>query len=283
MAQADIDKLLRLIARLRSPEGCPWDRKQTLHDVRAYLLEEAHEAAAAIDGADRQDLREEIGDLLFQAVFVARLAEEEGAFDLGDAIDAVHAKMIERHPHVFGGERLNDAAEVHRAWERRKASSTDTRTGAARRLLGGIPATLPALTAAQRISQKAAGVGFDWSGPAEVLDKVCEEAAEVAEVAGLRPSAGGWEQELPKPEAKGGDRRREEIGDLLFAVVNLARHLEVDAEAALATANRKFRRRFEAMEAGLAHRERSLADATPDEMEDAWAEAKRAERSSDPL
>ncbi len=266
MAQADIEKLRRLVAHLRSPDGCPWDRKQTLRDVRAYLLEEAHEAAAAIDGEDPQELRDELGDLIFQAVFVARLAEEEGAFDLGDAIDAAQAKMIERHPHVFGekhsdDEQLEDAAAVHRAWERRKASRRGAGPGARHQLLGGVPATLPALTAAQRMSQKAAGVGFDWSHSGQVLEKVREEVAEVAEVA----SAGNRA------------RCREEIGDLLFAVVNLARHLEVDAEAALAGANRKFRRRFEAVEARLADGGRNLADATQGEMEDAWNEAKQAE------
>ncbi len=265
MAQADIEKLRQLIVHLRSADGCPWDRKQTLHDVRAYLLEEAHEAAAAIDGDDRHELRDELGDLIFQAVFVARLAEEEGAFDLGDAIDAAHAKMIERHPHVFGGEKLADAAAVHRAWERRKAAGpSDSDSG---RLLGGIPATLPALTAAQRMSQKAAGVGFDWAAPGEVLAKVREEVAEVAEVI----------------EAGDHDLCREELGDLLFAVVNLARHLDVDSEAALAGANRKFRRRFEAVEAGLAERGQGLADASLDEMEAAWAATKRAEKAADPL
>ncbi len=265
MPQADIEKLRRLVIRLRSPDGCPWDRKQTLRDVRAYLLEEAHEAAAAIDGDDRRQLRDELGDLIFQAVFVARLAEDEGAFDLGDAIDAVHAKMIERHPHVFGGDKLPDAAAVHRAWERRKAS----RRGGPNRagFLGGMPATLPALTAAQRMGQKAAGVGFDWTAASEVLDKVREEVAEVTETiaAGDR------------------GRRQEELGDLLFAVVNLARHLEVDAEAALAGANRKFRRRFEAVEEGLAERGRKLADATLAEMEEAWEAVKKAETGDDPI
>ncbi len=262
MAKADIEKLRRLVIRLRSGDGCPWDREQTIEDLRAYLLEEAHEAVAAIDGGDRHHLREELGDMIFQAVFVARLAEEEGAFDLGDAIDGVHAKMIERHPHVFGGDKLEDAASVHRAWERRKLSESGTRR---RRLLEGIPASLPALTAALRMTQKAAGVGFDWTTPGEVLEKVREELAEVAEVVA----------------ATGGDDRRrcqEEIGDLLFAVVNLARHLGLDPEAALAGAGRKFRRRFEAVEATFADRRNGLAEATMEEMEKAWEAAKRTER-----
>ena len=255
MAKADIEKLRQLIIRLRSDDGCPWDREQSLADLRAYLLEEAHETAAAIDGGDRRHLREELGDLLFQATFVARLAEEEGAFDLGDAIDAVHAKMVERHPHVFGDDRLEDADAVHRAWERRKLSRD-------RRLLDGIPASLPGLIAAQRMSQKAAGVGFDWTGADEVLAKVREELAEVAAV------AGGGDR----------DRCREEIGDLLFAIVNLARHLGVDPEAAMAAANGKFRRRFEAVETAFEDRQDGIADATLEEMEEAWQQAKRAER-----
>ncbi len=259
MAPADIDKLRRLIARLRAPDGCPWDREQTLDDVRAYLLEEAHETAAAIDGGDRRELLAELGDLIFQIAFVARLTEEEGAFDLGDAIDAVHAKMIERHPHVFGNERLDSAADVRRAWERRKL--TGAGSGPERSVLAGVPASLPALTAALRIGQKAAGAGFDWQDAADVLDKVREEVAEVTE------AAGAGSRELHK----------EEIGDLLFAVVNLARHLGVDPEGALAGANRKFRRRFEALEATFASRGQSLAEATLDEMEAVWQEVKRNE------
>ena len=263
MGKADIEKLQRLIIRLRSADGCPWDRKQTLGDLRAYLLEEAHEAAAAIDGDDRDHLCEELGDLIFQTVFVARLAEEEDAFDLGDAIDAVHAKMIERHPHVFGEEKLDDAAAVHRAWERRKLARRKASNRSTGGLLEGIPTSLPALTGALRITQKAAGVGFDWSTPGEVLDKVREELTEVGEV------------------VEKGDRLRcqDEIGDLLFAVVNLARHLGIDPEAAMAGANGKFSRRFQAVEAAFEERNHGLAEATLEEMEDVWQEVKRAERS----
>ncbi len=256
MAVADIEKLRRLVVRLRSEDGCPWDREQTLDDFRAYLLEEAHETAAAIDGDDRHHLCEELGDLLFQAVFIARLAEEEGAFDLGDAIDGIHAKMIERHPHVFGDHRLEDAGAVHRAWERSKLARRQASGRDAGRLLEGIPASLPALTAALRMTQKAAGVGFDWTTPAEVLDKVREELAEVEEA------------------IEGGDRARcqDEIGDLLFAVANLARHLGIDPEAAAAGGNAKFRRRFETVEA--AFDDRGLAEVSLEEMEAAWQEAK---------
>lgn len=262
MASADIEKLRRLVARLRSADGCPWDREQTLEDVRAFLLEEAHEAAAAIDGGDLKELSGELGDLIFQAVFAARLAEEEGAFALGDVIDGVHAKMIERHPHVFGGEILADARAVHRAWERRKVSQP---SGPAS-VLGGVPASLPALTGALRISQKAAGGGFDWTGASAVLAKVREEVDEVAEAA----------------DADDRPRCKEELGDLLFAVASLARHLRVDPEAALAAANLKFRRRFEAVEATLAKAGGSVAEASMEEMESAWEEVKRSERA-DPI
>lgn len=263
---ADIEKLRQLIRRLRAPDGCPWDREQTMDDVRAYLLEEAHETAAAIDGGDRQELLGELGDLIFQATFVAHLAEEEGAFDLAAVIDVVHAKMIERHPHVFGEEKLPDAAAVHRAWERRKMLGRDDGTTEASRrsLLQGVPDSLPALTGALRMTQKAAAVGFDWPEVSAVVDKVREELAEVDDV--LAHGDRG--------------RQKEEIGDLLFAVVNLARHLKIDAEAALSGANRKFRRRFEVVEEVLADRGQSVADASLDEMDAVWNEVKQREGSA---
>ncbi len=265
---ADIDKLRRLVSRLRSPEGCPWDREQTLTDLRAYLLEEAHEAAAAIDAGDDAALAGELGDLLFQVVFVAGLAEERGAFDLASVIDAVEAKMIERHPHVFGaarpsgvrpsGEVLADAAAVRGAWERRKLRQDRDRS-----LLAGVPASLPALTGAYRISQKAAGVGFDWPDAGAVLDKVDEELAELRAV-------------LDAPRRDEGAAAAE-LGDLLFAVASLARHLGIDPEAALARGNLKFRRRFRELEERFAARGRSIADADSAEMDREWRAVKRRE------
>lgn len=259
---ADIEKLRQLVRRLRAPDGCPWDRKQTLRDVRAYLLEEAHEAAAAIDGGRAVEIEEEMGDLLFQVVFVAQLAEEEGSFDLATVIDGIHHKMVERHPHVFGGEALADAAAVVQSWERRKAA----KKSAERSLLAGVAPTLPALTAAYRLTQKAAGVGFDWASARDVLAKVEEELAEVEECLDT-----------------GGEELREEIGDLLFSVANLARHLGIDPEAALAGGNRKFVRRFAAVENRLAGLGRPLAEASLEEMERQWQEVKVAERPEDPL
>jgi MazG family protein len=264
----DLARLTALVARLRAPDGCPWDRDQTLADLRAYLLEEAHETAAAIDSGDRSALAGELGDLLFQVAFVVRLAEEAGEFTLAEPIDAVEAKMIARHPHVFGGEKLSDARAVREAWERRKLRevSADSETAVRPSLLdGATAATLPALVAAYRLTQKAAGVGFDWKRTAEVLDKLDEEISELkAELA------------RPVPER---DRLRDEVGDLLFTVANLARHLEIDPEGALAGANLKFRRRFSEVESAMSSDGRSLADASLDEMDAAWNDAKRREQS----
>lgn len=262
----DVDKLCRLVAKLRAPDGCPWDREQQLGDLRAYLLEEAHEVAAAIDGGGWSGLRGELGDLLFQLVFIATLAEEAGAFSLGEVIDGVHAKMIERHPHVFGDQELDTADEVRQAWERRKLSAAGGES-----LLSGVPPSLPALTGAYRISQKVAGVGFDWPDARAVVDKVREELAEVESA--VRSAAGPGE---PDDEVSG--EIDEEIGDLLFAVASLARHLKVDPEAALARGNLKFRRRFQALEKAFVRAGRSLADADGEELEAEWEAVKRRER-----
>jgi ATP diphosphatase len=265
--RADLERLLDLVAVLRGPGGCPWDREQGLGDVRAYLLEEAHEAAAAIDRGDWQELAGELGDLLFQVAFVACVAREAGAFDLGEVIAGSHRKMVARHPHVFGEAEARDAAAVRQAWERRKLDEGDGATApkGPKALLAGVPASLPALLAAYRMSQKAAGVGFDWPDASAVLEKVDEELAE------LRGALAGGDQAAGAAVA-------EELGDLLFTVANLARKLEVDPEAALARANLKFRRRFARLEAELAARGRRLGEATLAELEELWAIAKAAER-----
>jgi len=255
---ADLQPLLDLVERLRAPDGCPWDREQGLGEVRAYLLEEAHELAAAIDGGDWREIAGELGDLLFQAAFIGRLAAEAGAFELAGAIDGVRRKMVARHPHVFGGEELADAAAVRAAWERRKLQEEPERAS----LLAGVPASLPALLGAYRLTQKAAGVGFDWPAAAEVLAKAEEEIDELRHA--LAAGAAGAASAV-----------REEVGDLLFTVANLARKLEIDPEAALAAANRKFRRRFEHVERGLAARGQRLGEATLAEMDALWDEAKR--------
>jgi len=255
---ADLQPLLDLVERLRAPDGCPWDREQGLGEVRAYLLEEAHELAAAIDGGDWREIAGELGDLLFQAAFIGRLAAEAGAFELAGAIDGVRRKMVARHPHVFGGEELADAAAVRAAWERRKLQAEPERAS----LLAGVPPSLPALLGAYRLTQKAAGVGFDWPAAEAVLAKAEEEIDELR-----RALAAGAAGDAPAV--------REEVGDLLFTAANLARKLEIDPEAALAAANRKFRRRFEHVERGLAARGQRLGEATLAEMDALWDEAKR--------
>ncbi|HSG40634.1 MAG TPA: nucleoside triphosphate pyrophosphohydrolase [Thermoanaerobaculia bacterium] len=250
----DLQKLLDLVARLRAPDGCPWDREQTLPDVRAYLLEEAHELAGAIDAGDWEELGEELGDMLFQVAFIGRLAEEAGAFSLSQVIDNVHRKMVERHPHVFGDEVLADAEAVRQAWERRKLQKEPKRES----LFSGVPSSLPALLASYRLTQKAAGVGFDWPDAGPVLDKAEEEIAEVREALAQGDKAAV----------------REEMGDLLFTLANLARKLDVDPEAALAGTNRKFRERFAKIEEGLAARGKTAAEATLEEMDELWEAAK---------
>ena len=250
-----------LLARLRGPDGCPWDQEQKIEDIRGYLLEEAHEVASAIDKRDWDELCSELGDLLFEIVFVAQIAQEKSKFDISQVVDRIEAKMIERHPHVFADERLADSTAVRKAWERRKQE----KRGADESALGGVPASLPALLAAYRMSQKAAALGFDWSEPDEVLEKISEEIAELR-------------QALQTPDRE--DRRqavREEMGDLILAVAKLSRKLELDPEAALARSNEKFRLRFQWIEKELAKAERSVPDATMDELEQLWQEAKRVE------
>jgi MazG family protein len=259
MSEAKLQPLVELIARLRAPDGCPWDQQQTLDSVRAYLLEEAHEAAAAIDSGDLDELSGELGDLLFQVVFTATLADEAGGLSLTEIIERIRAKMVERHPHVFSDAVLETPAEVQQAWEQRKASSSALEESQ----LAGVPDSLPALLGAYRMSQKAAGVGFDWPDTTGVLAKVHEELAEV-------------EQEIAQPVDRAAVA--EELGDLLFAIANLCRHLDVDPESALAKANLKFRRRFNHIERSLAGEGRRPDQATLNELEARWDEAKQLER-----
>ncbi|MDX1503990.1 MAG: nucleoside triphosphate pyrophosphohydrolase [Thermoanaerobaculia bacterium] len=257
-------RLADLVARLRQPDGCPWDREQTLNDLRAYLLEEAHEVAAAIDSGAGPELAEELGDLAFLVAFVARLAEEKQAFTLESVLAGAEAKIVSRHPHVFAGDRLDSAEEVRRAWEERKAR----RRARGDSLLSGVPATLPALVSAYRITQKAAGVGFDWPDPPAVLDKLVEEGDEL--------------RELLEGDAPPTDRVREEVGDLLFTAANLARKLGIDPESALAAANAKFRHRFRRLEEELMRDGIDLAAATPEQMEAAWERVKTAASAGRP-
>jgi ATP diphosphatase len=265
----EIARLIEIMAALRSPgTGCPWDLEQSFATIAPYTIEEAFEVAEAIARGDMEDIREELGDLLLQVVFHARMAEEQNAFDFGDVVLAICEKLIRRHPHVFGNAGRLPTEEVNRLWQQIKADEKAAR--AARRaatppgggVLDGVPAALPALMRADKLQAKASGVGFDWGAVGPVLDKIREEAGEIATA------------------AAGGDREQiaGEVGDLLFAVVNLARHLGVEPEAALRTTNAKFERRFATIERALATQGRTPAQATLDEMDRLWEAAKAAER-----
>ena len=270
----DIRRLNEIMAALRTPEtGCPWDLEQTFATIVPYTLEEAYEVADAIERGDVADLCDELGDLLLQVVFHARMAEEEGRFDFGDVVDAITRKLIRRHPHVFGEARDLSSDEVKALWGRIKAEEKRERAEArnaagmpaeaAIGALAGVPLALPALTRALKLQQKAGKVGFDWNDPRAVLAKLREEIDEV-------------EAEL---DANDAERVAGEVGDLLFAVANLARHLQVDPEAALRGANAKFERRFAHIESRLGEVGREPADATLDEMEALWSEAKQREKA----
>jgi MazG family protein len=268
---ATFNDLVALMARLRSPEGCPWDREQTYETLAPMLLEEAYEAFEAVESAREGhplELRDELGDLLFQIVFYAQVAAERGEFTIEDVTDAIHAKMVRRHPHVFGEARADDAAEVLRNWEAIKAEekrAAGTSAGAeAESLLDGVSRKAPALMEAHQLSTKAARVGFDWQHLEDIFSKLHEEIEELREA--IR-------QESPDAEANH-SRVREELGDLLFAVTNIARHLQVEPEAALKATSRKFRRRFRFIEQSLRARSRSVDQATLEEMEALWQEAK---------
>jgi MazG family protein len=267
MTGTPIERLIAIMARLRDPaRGCPWDREQNFATIAPYTIEEAYEVADAIARNDMADLKDELGDLLFQVVFHARMAEEAGSFAFGDVADAISDKMERRHPHVFGDVVIRDAAHQTEAWEAHKARERDAGEGAASgkaSALAGVPLALPALLRAEKLGKRAARVGFDWPDASAVLDKVREEAGEISDAIG--------EKESP-------ERIGQEIGDLLFAAAQLARHYKLNPETVLRDANARFERRFRYVEAGLAARGRSPADANLDELEALWSEAKKAER-----
>ncbi len=260
MPKRSFDELVALMTRLRSPEGCPWDRKQTLPDLKPYVIEEAYEVVDAIDRDDRASLLEEIGDLLLQAVFITELTREEGTFDVYDSITAIHDKLVRRHPHVFGDVVAHDAEQVLVNWEKLKR---DERQAENKSVLSGVPQSMPALLKASRLTEKAARVGFDWRRTEDVFDKLDEEMAELREAV-----ASG---ETSKME--------DEIGDLLFTIANIARKVNVNAEEALQSTNRKFMRRFESMESQVREQGRNLDQLDLEEMDHLWDEAKAAERA----
>jgi ATP diphosphatase len=271
---SDITRLIDIMAALRTPgSGCPWDLEQNFATIAPYTIEEAYEVAEAISRGDLEDLKDELGDLLLQVVFHARMAQEQGTFAFPDVVQAITEKLIRRHPHVFGGSRGLSTGEVNVQWDAIKAQERAAKADAGgtaaaesdlRRegALSGVSAGLPALTRALKLQQKAGKVGFDWNDPKAVLAKIREEADEI-------------ESELGAGKR---DEIEAEIGDLMFAVVNLARHLDVDTETALRATNLKFERRFASIEAALAKRGKTPADATLDEMDALWNEAKAAEK-----
>jgi ATP diphosphatase len=269
----DIGRLLDIMAALRTPQtGCPWDLAQDFSTIAPYTLEEAYEVADAIARGDLADLREELGDLLLQVVFHARMAAEQGAFDFGDVVQGITEKLIRRHPHVFGqdssSERTHTPQAVEGLWQRIKAQEKEEKAArnggnATEGALAGVPVTLPALTRALKLQSKASQVGFDWNDPRAVLRKIREEADEI-------------EAELDRTEFDAAAVAAE-AGDLLFAAVNLVRHLRADPEAVLRATNRKFERRFAAIERALAARGKSPAEATLAEMDALWDEAKDEE------
>ena len=273
---ADFNDLVALMARLRSPEGCPWDREQTYATLAPMLLEEAYEAFEAVEEARQgrpAELRDELGDLLFQIVFYAQVAGERGEFDITDVTDAIHSKMVRRHPHVFGDVTVRDNGELLRNWEAMKAEEKRAAGKGGEQadasLLDGVSSKAPALMEAHQLTVKAARVGFDWEKVEDVIDKLLEELGELR-------AAVGEQREGEAGDEERAARVREEVGDLLFAAANIARHLGVEPEAALKLTNRKFRRRFRHVERGLQGRGRELGDATLDEMEELWQEAKNS-------
>lgn len=254
-----LDELIRIMATLRSPQGCPWDREQTLQSLRPFLLEETYEALEAIDRDDPRGLCEELGDVLFEVVFLSCIAEEQGHFTLADVASGVADKLVRRHPHVFGdAEKLGSADAVLVKWEELKAAERPAGT-APKTLLSGVPISLPALLRAYEYSARAATVGFDWVRAEDVLDKIDEEAREIRGAVEARRSDGHVE---------------EEIGDLLFAVANLARKLGVEPEAALRKANDKFRGRFEELERRVTARGEKLREMGIDALEQEWQSIK---------
>jgi nucleoside triphosphate diphosphatase len=267
------EHLVEIMRRLRAPDGCPWDREQTPASLRPFVLEETYEVLEAIESGTPAHLCDELGDFLFEAVFLAQMSEEAGQFGIGEAIDAICDKLVRRHPHVFAradGDAALTSHQVIEKWETLKAREREAAGLPAKRAkttLGGVPKTLPSLLRAYEISSRAAAVGFDWAKADDVLDKIDEEVTEVR-------------REVESGATGHMSRAEEEMGDLLFAIANLSRKLGVEPEAALRRANEKFTARFDSMEKAFASRGQSMSAATLDEMEEEWQRVKVRERRS---
>ena len=292
----DVARLIEIMARLRTPEtGCPWDLEQTFETIAPHTIEEAYEVADAIERRDMADLKDELGDLLLQVVYHARMAEEAGAFAFGDVVEGVRRKMIRRHPHVFGDASACSAGDVNGIWDKIKAEERAEKAqerarlsqlaipDAAPSMLADVPIALPALTRAIKLQDKAAKVGFDWPNLAPVFDKLKEELAEFEDVAlPADPRAAGTGAPAPSGrlrEAESEGAIKEEFGDILFVMANIARHLKIDPETCLRAANQKFVRRFAHIEARLAEQGRAPAQSTLAEMDALWDEAKALEKT----
>jgi MazG family protein len=257
-AGEEFQKLVDIMARLRGPDGCPWDREQTLESLRGFVLEETYEVLDAIDRADHDDLRGEIGDLLFEGVFLAQIETDESRFTVADSLRHISEKLIRRHPHIFGStEGIDTPGAVVEQWEQIKATEQQSK-GQKKALLAGVPRAMPSLARANEIGTRVAAVGFEWEKTEDVITKIEEEVAELREASVHESHA----------------RAEEEMGDLLFSIANLSRRLGIDPESALRKANEKFTKRFTELEAIFEERGESIHDATLEQMEAVWAQVK---------
>jgi MazG family protein len=293
------ERAIAIMERLRAPGGCPWDREQTFDSIKPYTLEETYEVLEAIDNRDWNELPGELGDLLLQVLFYSEMAKEQGTFSIDDVLDRLSDKLVNRHPHVFGDTKADTSAEVKRNWEALKTEERKKRLGdnvneaegaakiSPQSILAGISSSMPSLLEAHKLSSRAAQVGFDWPNMEGLFDKLAEETSELREHLQAFPAPG------PRPEGRGvaGSGRQivaedlrarleEEVGDLLFVLVNIARYLALDPESALRKTNRKFRRRFQWMEQRLDEDGSTLENASMDELESLWQQAKRREKQS---
>jgi MazG family protein len=264
-----LERLMEIMARLRAPDGCPWDREQSFDTIKKFTVEETYEVLDAIDRRDWADLREELGDYILQAVFYAQMASEEGLFRLGDCLDAINEKLIRRHPHIFGDETARTGDEVLKLWDAVKAKEKSDKSATGNGLLDGIPRSQPALVEAQQISSRAARSGFDWPNADDVIAKLNEE---IAEFQAAREAAALSDQ---MRDAASLDQIEDELGDMMFTIVNLARFVKVDPEQALRRTNAKFRRRFAHVEQSLANQGESVAGSSIQTLEALWQEAKK--------
>jgi MazG family protein len=293
------ERAVSIMAKLRGPGGCPWDREQTFDSIKPYTLEETYEVLEAIDNRDWDELRGELGDLLLQVLFYSQIAQEEGRFSIDDVLDRLSNKLIDRHPHVFGSVSAETSADVLRNWEALKAEEKkkrleagDVKSAKAENpdsVLAGISSAMPALLEAHKLSSRAAHVGFDWPELGGLFEKLEEEAAELKDELRNLPSpvrpaekgiAGSGKPQVPEELRH---RLEEEVGDLFFVLVNIARYLSLDPESSLKKTNRKFKRRFQWMEEQLRASGRTPQEATMDELESLWQKAKQQELSPAPI